>query len=470
MTRAAIYCRISRDMGGEALGVGRQQDDCQEIAARKGWTVDPDAIYIDNDISASAFSKKARTNYLRLLSDIEAGEIGAVVMAVEDRTHRQILELAEFIGLCRQHNVKVATTGTEYDLSDPDQMTLWYIKVRFAEAEVEKTSRRLRRQRLQAAEQGTANGGGKRPFGFTGSGKNKVTLARALTEQECIREAASRVLAGDSLRGIVVDWRKRGIKTSTDGEWSNRSLRQMLMSPRVAGYRSHLGRLHDAAWSEVLPPEQWREVKAVLEDPERRTNLGGGLARYLLSGLIYCGVCGARMRGRRGRGGRGDVYVCQRQFRGDKAGGDCVQRSAQPVEELIVGALFEAVSSPEFTQMAQRSRTDPAAELVEQLARDQGLLDRLEDKVANELISEPAARRNRAQIEQRMDRARDRLAKLQTGRVVAAVPRNLPDVWPNLSLDRQRAILATVIERVEIGPQLRGRTFDPNAIKVTWRA
>jgi site-specific DNA recombinase len=468
MVRAGIAARISRV---NALAVDRQIEDGQAYFATKGVTVAPENIFVDDGISASAFSKKKRPDYLRLLAKIEAGELDELWMWAEDRTHRQILELAEFIRLCREHNVKVATAGTEYDLSDPDQVTMWYIKVRFAEAEVEKTSRRLRRQRLQAAQQGAANGGGKRPFGFTGTGKHKVTLARALSEQECIREAAQRILAGDSLRGIVVDWNKRAIKTTTGGQWSNRSLRQMLMSPRIAGYRSHLGKLHKAAWSEVIPPEQWREVKAVLEDPARKTTVGGGLARYLLTGLVFCGVCGARMRGRAGRGGRGAVYVCQRQFRGAKAEGECVQRSARPVEELICGALFEAVASPTFDQVReQRARRDPAAEVVEQLARDQGLLDRLEDKVAMELISEPAARRNRAQIEQRMERARKRLGQLQSGRVAAAVPRNLPDVWPSLSLDRRRAILATVIERVEIGPQLRGRTFDPDAIKVTWRA
>jgi DNA invertase Pin-like site-specific DNA recombinase len=61
-------------------------------------------------------------------------------MWAEDRTHRQVIELAEFIQRCREHSVRVATAGTEYDLSDPDQVSMWFIKMRFAEAEVEKLS------------------------------------------------------------------------------------------------------------------------------------------------------------------------------------------------------------------------------------------------------------------------------------------------------------------------------------------
>jgi hypothetical protein len=99
------------------------------------------------------------------------------------------------------------------------------------------------------------------------------------------------------------------------------------------------------------------------------------------------------------------------------------------------------------------------------------LLDRLEDKVAEELISSEVARRKRAEIERRMDRQRGELGRLGNTRVVANVPRNLRDVWPNFSLDRQRAILSAVVERIEIHPTGPGRrAFDPNAIKVTWRA
>ena len=90
-------------------------------------------------------------------------------------------------------------------------------------------------------------------------------------------------------------------------------------------------------------------------------------------------------------------------------------------------------------------------------------------KVAQELIRPETAKRNRAEIERRMEVARAKLAQLGDSRVAARVPTNLRDVWPSLSLDRRRAILAAVIERIEIHPQGSGQRFDPEAIKVTWR-
>jgi site-specific DNA recombinase len=76
--RAAIYCRISDDREGTALGVERQREDCLAIARAKGWTVVDE--YIDNDVSASRYSRKARRRYLDLLDDIEAGKLDAVVI------------------------------------------------------------------------------------------------------------------------------------------------------------------------------------------------------------------------------------------------------------------------------------------------------------------------------------------------------------------------------------------------------
>src|SRR5215211_8706955 len=151
--RAAVYRRMSEGKDTPDWEE-RQFEDGVALAERMGGTVVPEDVYTDV-VSASKFSKKERKDYLRLLAAIEAPDGPRIVVSwMEDRLHRQILELAEFIDICRKHNVRVATPNAEYDLDDPDQLTMWYIKVRFAEAEVEKLSKRSRRERLQAAQKG----------------------------------------------------------------------------------------------------------------------------------------------------------------------------------------------------------------------------------------------------------------------------------------------------------------------------
>jgi site-specific DNA recombinase len=314
--RAAVYRRMSHGLDDENWKE-RQLEDGLAIAERMGGTVAPEDIYTDS-ITASRFGKKERGDYLRLLKAIEAPDGPRIVVCwMEDRAHRQILELAEFIDICRKHKVRVATPHAEYDLDDPDQLTMWYIKVRFAEAEVEKTSKRSRRERLQAAQKGVPAANGTRHFGFQMWVKgpdgrivpgNAVPMRQVREEQELIKEAVARILAGDTLRGIVHDWNARGIKTTKGNHWERFTFRNMITSPTLAGLREHRpvladgrrtkrgeGALYPAQWAPIIPREDWEAVVRILSDPARKNAKRGRGVSYLLTGMIYCGVCGGRM-------------------------------------------------------------------------------------------------------------------------------------------------------------------------------
>jgi DNA invertase Pin-like site-specific DNA recombinase len=474
LIRAAIYCRISYDPMGRALGVERQRQDCREIAARKGWTVVDE--YIDNHVSASKYSRKARKEYLRLLSDIEAGGIDAVVIWMEDRLQRQVLEVAEFLKVCEKAGVsRIASVGGEFDLADPDQRTMLYIKAAMAEAEVEKLRSRVRRQRLQAAERGEHHSGGRRGFGFQGrkrlsDGTTVPAVALAQVEQEraLINEAVERVLAGEAINSIAADWKQRGIITPYGNFWSNLNIRQMLLSPAIAGYRVHQGKLYEEP---IVPRDHWETLKALLDDPARSINKRGRPAGHLLTGLIVCGLCDHRLvvdYNDRAGGRRVRVYKCKPRV----AYGGCgrISRMAEPLEELITEALFQAVEGPALERHLElaANKNDPTADLYRKLMTDRALLDGLEDHLADGLLTAEAYKRQRTRIEERMDGTRAKLASAQSGRTVADIPENLREVWPSYSLGRRRAILAAVLNKISVYPQ--GKTpLDPNSIVPDWK-
>jgi len=466
--RCAIYCRISLDWEGKGLGVQRQLEDCLAIAQRLGWAVVDQ--YIDNSVGASRHSKtrKARTEYLRLLSDIQEGRIDAVVIWMEDRLQRQVMELAEFLKVCDGAGLtRIASAGGEFDLSDPDQRTLLYIKAAMAEAEIEKMSKRMRRKNQENAEKGRRHLGGRRPFGEAWHGHQAVSEEQAAQERELLREAVRRIIAGDSLRGIVTDWQKRGIKSQFGNLWRNVNLRTTLLSPRLIGMREYNGQLYRGDWEPIIKMEEWEAVKAILEDPARYKYERGGLPRHLLSGMTHCGVCDSRLSVRRIRGKR--VYYCSPVA--PRGGCGKISRQAEPLEDLITGAIFTAVESDLYRRLGAQEEDDPAAALYEQLARDQGLLDRLEDKLAQELISVSTYKRNRAQIERRMEDTRRSINRQRGSQILTLAPRNLREVWPNLSMDRRRAIVKAVLVKVTVLPQAGGsRVFHADKIHAEWRA
>ena len=61
--------------------VGRQLADCDDLAKRRGWTVVE--RYVDADLSA--WKGKQRPEYARLVEEIEAGLIDALVVYHADR-------------------------------------------------------------------------------------------------------------------------------------------------------------------------------------------------------------------------------------------------------------------------------------------------------------------------------------------------------------------------------------------------
>ena len=81
--KAAVYLRQSVDKLGDELAITRQREDCLKLCDQRGWTP---VEYVDNDKSASAGRRPA---YERMLSDIRAGSVDAVVTWDLDRLHRR---------------------------------------------------------------------------------------------------------------------------------------------------------------------------------------------------------------------------------------------------------------------------------------------------------------------------------------------------------------------------------------------
>ena len=68
---AAIYARKSTDqnIADDEKSVTRQVERAQAYAERKGWTVDPAHVYVDDGISGADFVR--REGFLRLMNTLK---------------------------------------------------------------------------------------------------------------------------------------------------------------------------------------------------------------------------------------------------------------------------------------------------------------------------------------------------------------------------------------------------------------
>src|SRR5918995_167907 len=455
VVRAAIYCRRSR-RGGRS--VERREEDGRRIAADKGWEV---VAVFREWASASPYAKKGREQWDALLAAVEAGELDAVIVWMEDRTARDVVQAGAFVQACRKVGMeRLGLPSFDYDLTDEEAVIRFYGEV-------------------LAGKRAFGERGRKRVADADGTWRTvpAVSEEQAEAERKLIREAARRILAGDSLRGICLDWNEAGHQAPRGGRWTTQTLRRMLLSPRLAGLREHHGQLFEGSFPAILERETWQAVRAILTDPARMTTAVGGTARHLLTGISFCGVCGAKLRTTRYGPQRVLYYRCPSRSDG---GRNCVARKVEDVDRLILRALFRAVEQGEAWDQvaAERPAEDPTRPHYEALVRLTAELDTLDAMVAEAELAErlggkpsPSSatlRRKVTEREAERDCHQETVNRLAAGRVTASIPRNLRSIWPGLSLDRQRAIVAALIERIEVHPQGQG-PFDPDAIKVKRR-
>ena len=136
--------------------MARQIADCERLAADLGWVVHD--TYVDND--TSAWSGKARPEYLRLCEDIKAGTVDALVVWHADRLHRHPRELEDFMALCDgAGDVAIRTvTAGELDLSDSTGRAVARILGAVARKESDDKSARIRRKHAELAMKGADAG------------------------------------------------------------------------------------------------------------------------------------------------------------------------------------------------------------------------------------------------------------------------------------------------------------------------
>jgi site-specific DNA recombinase len=460
---AAIYARISSDREGTQAGVRRQVDDCHALAERRGWPVAE--VYVDDDVSA--YSGKVRPEYRRMLDDLAAGTIDAVVVWHLDRLHRQQRELEEFLDACDAVGVKnLATVSGDIDLATADGRLTARIMGAVASKESADKSRRIRRKHEELAAEGKPSGGGARPYGFE---IDKVTV-RA-DEAAVIRETAGRLLGGESLGSVCRDLNDRQLLTSTAKQWQPSRLRQMMQTARLSGQREHHSEIvGPAQWPAIITAHQTSQLRAKLNDPARKRTRAP--RRYVLSGMVRCGKCDQKMVSRpRANGDR--CYVCD--SGAGRPGCGRVSIAAENLEALVIEAVLYRLDSPELAAALTNGIPDDTTSTDTQAAleADQAQLDELAGAYGEGEFTLSEWLAARAPIETRITTARKKLSRLSNTTVLDGYigdATQLRTLWNDLTISRQQAIMKALLDHLTIASaDPARRRFDPDRATPTWK-
>jgi site-specific DNA recombinase len=464
-SEAVIYCRISLDRSGRGLGVEQQEHDCRALADRLGLTVRE--TYVDNDVSASGYSRKTRPQYKRMLDDLETSP--ATILAMHpDRMYRQVTELEALVEMVDRLGIAIHTVqGGDVDLSTASGRTTARLVGVIAQGESERMSER-RKARKAAQRLAGGYGGGPRPFGFENDG---VTIR--LDEAERIRQAAMDLLAGRTLYSLVHEWNASGVRTSTGARWAARQLSRVLVRARNAALIEHDGQIiGDAKWPAIISEDELRAVRAVLRNPARKISPGPA-RKHLLSGYLKCGVCGGPMVVSYSGGVRGRaVYRCV-----PGQGPGHVSRTVAALDEYVTHMVLGYMSRPENVIPPPAEDTTLAHTRLAAITAE---LDDLAELVGQGKISARQMAIASAPLEAEAQKLR---ARINESLVVDALgafrgAEDPAEVWEQLDLDRRRNVVSRLVASITVSPAPKGRPrgwvpgqpyFDADSIEVVRR-
>src|SRR5690554_3526718 len=437
MGRVGIYARISLDRR-DGEGVARQLADCRELAAARGW--DDLVEYVDNDISA--FRAKRRPEYERLLEDLHARRLSAVVAYHPDRIYRKPADLEAFIDAVQAAGAEVATVRAgDVDLSTASGRMVARILGSVSRHESERIGERVARAKLERARQGRAAGGGLRPFGLTAD-----RTAVVEDEARVLREVADAILAGRSWRSEVDRLNAEGMRTTAGNQWTIGTLRRTLTSPYVAGLRAYHGQVVGAAaWPAIIDRDTWELLRAGAS--ARRRPGRPPKRQRLLSGLLACYHCGSPLYVGQTSRCRGDVYRCAKVARTDGTGCGRLTIAADLADRTVSDTIADWLQHPTFLAeldawlaCGDEAAAEALAELSEIERQQVVLAQRWADGRLPDAAYEAAAAtlaKRQAEVEARLDgRARASASDL-TGADIAAA-------WEALTTDERREVISLV--------------------------
>ena len=462
MTNAAIYARISQDTLGLGLGIDRQEADCRKLAASKGWPVA--RVFIDNDVSAFDRRKK-RLGYEAMMVELQAQRFDAVVVYNIDRLYRQPRELEDLIDLCEDGNLDFATCSGDIDLGTPDGLFMARMMVNVANKSSADASRRIKRKAIETAQSGRPNGG-RRPYGFQAD-----HITHDEHEADVIREATRSLLEGNSLRGVCRQLSDRGDFGANGRPWQAMTMGRMLLSSRLIGRREHKQTgLHDAVWKPIITELQQIQLRAILT---RRGERVGAPARYLLSGLLRCGVCGSRMQHRPAWRRNKPIYLCPGQPRGY----NCVSITADKADAFVADAIIAHAGDDSL--FIEPERDIDGVDLAASIAADDQMIADLGVAYATGTIPLAALQSATSVIDARKrDSERALASRVTPSTIVSARDRELEAMamagatfknwFESFEVDEQRYMIGQKVVRIDVARAPRGAPVG-DRLHIIWR-
>lgn len=434
MKHTALYLRVSTEaQADEGYSLAAQAEKLEAYCRMKG--IAQFQRYVDGGFSGSNLTRPAITE---LVEAIRSGNVERVVVYKLDRLSRSqkdTLYLIEDVFL--PHGVDFVSINENIDTGSPYGRAMIGILSAFAQLERENIFLRTRMGMVERVKQGYWPGGGKIPFGYDYDADKGILVPNS--DAETVREIYARYLEGQSTGRIARDL---GLKYE-------HLVRQILLRESNTGVIVYRGETYPGRHEPLIDKTTFACVQRRLQRTDKPR---AAASNKLLTGLLVCGYCGAKMRYQKW-GGAGDKLVC---YSRDKSkphlvhDADCPNRGvmARQVEEVVIGDLSRLAAEP---VSPHRSKKEPA-ECRRALDRAQRKLRRLyelfaegEDDTLRDAIAR--ARRECSRAEQALACAQQAERQEEHDAAQQAL-QTIGSCWDKLSDAEKQTLVRACVQKI----------------------
>lgn len=402
--RAALYARVSSDRQAERdLSIPAQIKALRQYADKQGWRVVEQ--FIDEAESARTAD---RPEFQRMMGLSKQKEHPFTVILVWklSRFARNREDSILYKAMLRKHGVQIVSINEPIDDSPAGRMLEGMIEVVDEFYSANLSSDTIRGMNENAS-RGFLNGG-RAPYGYRRVKVKVGEIEKAKLEvvpehAPIVKRVFQMCQDGMGVKEIAKKLNAEGYKTRASHEWTNTVLYYMLTNEAYTGvtvfngYRywdSKAGKAQkairiDGTHEALVTREQFEKVREVLKERGFVVTHPRAVASdYLLSGLLYCGICDSKMIGTTAKSGQFTYYGCQTYLKKGRKACAAGLVNRERIEGAVIDTLKETVLTDEnltelallINEEANSNRSTSGKRLAEvdaQLKALNGRLDKL---------------------------------------------------------------------------------------------
>ena len=357
LTPAALYARVSSDRQDVDLSVAAQLRALRDYAEKNGYSVARE--YVDEAESGRVADRPQFREMIEQGSRPNAA-FQVILVWKFSRFTRKREHAVAFKSMLRRKGVKVVSI-TEHADNSPTGKLMEAIIESVDEFYSENLAQEVVRGMREAASRGFFLGS-KAPFGYKRVKVNDGAKERPILEVDpatapIVKEMFESSLRGNGLKEICRELNDRGI-TNRGNRWYKGGLHYLLTNEAYTG-TAVWGRISkgekaqdpvrvEGAWPALVSRDLFVAVQQAMRERapavQRPARVG---SKFLLSGLLRCGVCGRPYIGQGAKSGQYGYYICGTLFR--EGAGTCSARylNAPRVEDFIVEKIRERILTEE---------------------------------------------------------------------------------------------------------------------------